>query len=300
MSDGREESKGTARRGRPSDTAEPSPAASERAAAAIRVAGRTQQWVADHLGVSERTLRRWLDGRPQNRGPTRVMAAALAGLLDAPELVGLWWPGPDSVGAPPTSSSAAPAGGGATDHRRTPVIVGSMTAILVVVAVVIVVAVSRGDKAALPVKTAKAPVSPGIASTGPAAVTCGSPAVGASAAAGTVTGNVCGVYAGNRLPAKTIGLWTKPGMSSGCDLDACPPGTVQAGRVAVGQTVSVSCVVGGGQMLRNGSSGEPGYYEDKKWVRIVRGQEVGQTGDYDLYLSNVWFLRDALPPLPAC
>jgi len=61
-------------------------------------------------------------------------------------------------------------------------------------------------------------------------------------------------------------------MSSGCELDACPAGTRQAGRIAVGQTLAVSCVVADGQMLRNGSSGEPGYYEDQRWVRLVPGQ----------------------------
>ncbi|MEU8606666.1 hypothetical protein AB0C29_01490 [Actinoplanes sp. NPDC048791] len=111
---------------------------------------------------------------------------------------------------------------------------------------------------------------------------------------------VSGQYAGNRIPAKTIGLWTKPGMSSGCELDACPVGTRQQGRVSVGQAVAVSCVVADGQMLRNGSAGEPGYYEDQRWVRLVPGQQVGQTGDGPLYLSNVWFLREALPPLSAC
>jgi hypothetical protein len=106
------------------------------------------------------------------------------------------------------------------------------------------------------------------------------------------------INAGEAHPAKTIGLWTKPGMSSGCELDACPDGTVQAGRVAVGQTITVSCVVADGQMLRNSSSDEPGYYEDQKWVRLEPGQQVGKSGDDDLYISNVWFLRDAPPPLP--
>ena len=267
MTNGSDEPKAPGRRGRPSDTAEPSTEASERAAAAIRAEGRTQKWVADQLGVSERTVRRWLDGRPENRGPTRETAERLARLLKTPELVELWWPPREPPAAPP-APPAVPADDGARSRRHRLRIAAGATAVLVLLGVLIGSAVSRGNPDP-PVDPASEPVTPGPAA--PAAG-CGSPTAGAPAAARTVTGKVCGDYAGNRAPARSIGLWTKPGMSTGCDLDACPPETKQAGRVTVGRNISVSCVVADGQMLRNGSAGEPGYYEDRRWVRLAPGQ----------------------------
>lgn len=280
MTDDDNGSKIQRRVGRPPDTAEPSPAASELSAAAIRDSGRTQKWVASKLDVSERSLRRWLDGSPSSRGPTLEQAKAFAQLLGKPELVDLWWPPENPIAPTPAPPHVPEEKKSTARNRRTLVIVaGALAAVL---AVIIGIAVARDDKAEPPV----APTAVPLATASPAG-------------SEPVKGKVNGEYAGNRVPAKTIGLWTKPGMSSGCDLASCPAGTRQAGRVSVGQTIAVSCVTDG-QMLRNGSSGDPGYYEDLRWLRLVPGQQVEQTGDDDLYLSNIWFLRDKLPPLAAC
>lgn len=294
--------------GRPPDTAEPCAAASELAAAAIRDSGRSRRSIAQALDVSERTLGRWLAGPPE-KGPVPDQARALARLLDKPELLSLWWPELDDAGraspapAPPgptpdPSATGAPELAGHADHlpvrRRRRLLIGAAAVVALIAAGVLGVTASRrAEPDSPPNPTATASQS---------AIPVGPPATGAGATpvAGALQGVVNGQFAGDRSPAKTIGLWTKPGMADGCALDACPAGTRQAGRVPVGRTIAVSCVVADGQMLRNGASGEPGYYEDQRWVRLVPGQQVEQTGNDQLYLSNVWFLREALPQLPAC
>lgn len=264
MTDNRDEPGNAARVGRPSRSADPSPAASAAAAQAIRDRGLTQAAVAEQIHVSERQLGRWLNGR--ERGPAPEQAEALAVLLDRPDLVHLWWP-PDRPDRRPRSIGPALAAGGL---------------VVVLVTLVIGFVVMRDDG------RPDAP-APEVSSRTP----------GPAVTSGPVTGVVEGRFAGDRAPAKTIGLWTRPGMTDGCDLDDCPPGTKQAGRVEVGRTIAVSCAVVDGQMLRNGASGEPGYYEDERWLRLAPGQDLGRTDD-DLYISNVWFLRDGLPPLPSC
>jgi transcriptional regulator with XRE-family HTH domain len=263
MTDNHDEPGNGGRVGRPARSAEPSPEAGDAARRVIRDKNLTQASVAARMGVSERQLSRWLGGT--DRGPTLEQAQALAEVLETPALVDLWWP---------------PGGVTGGNHRRL-LVGGGLLAVLLVVGIALLF--TRDDDPADPSPT---PTSLSSAAARPVAT-------------GPITAVVDGTFANNRPQAKTIGLWTRPGMSTGCDLDDCPAGTKQAGRVDVGATLAVSCVVLDGQMLRNGASGEPGYYEDERWLRLVPGQDVGEA-DSDLYISNLWFLRDDLPRLPNC
>lgn len=91
-------------------------------------------------------------------------------------------------------------------------------------------------------------------------------------------------------PIKTLGVWTKPSMNLDCHVSPCLDGTRQIAKVTLPETVTVVCVATG-QMIRNGTPGDAGYYEDNRWVHIAPHPNISQVG----YLSNVWFARNELP-----
>ena len=98
----------------------------------------------------------------------------------------------------------------------------------------------------------------------------------------------------------SVGLWSRPSTTTGCDRSPRFPGTELAGRVRPATLVQVSCVVSG-QRVRNGEPGRPGYYDDDRWLLVVPDDALGLTRPGDAYLANIWYARESLPAtVPSC
>lgn len=88
-------------------------------------------------------------------------------------------------------------------------------------------------------------------------------------------------------PSEPVALWDRPATTicssatPGCDTKA-----MRAGVVRHGQVVDTLCIARG-QVVRNGPPGEPGFYDDDRWVKLDHeGQEA--------FLSNTWYARSKL------
>ncbi len=95
-------------------------------------------------------------------------------------------------------------------------------------------------------------------------------------------------------PTEPITVWDRPATNiCSSATPECDPDATGAGVVQPGQRVDTLCVTKG-QVVRNGPPGEPGFYDDDRWVMIDSGGE-------EAFLSNTWYARSGLPrDLPSC
>jgi transcriptional regulator with XRE-family HTH domain len=273
-----------------------SPEAGARLANEIRRRKLTQARFAAGLHVDVRTVRRWISGEA---GPDRETAQRLATFLEDPEVV-QWWVYPDADPDPRADAgsaadpddaaeqtwwSAAPTW--VLEHRGLAALIGGVA----VLALVVIIVITSGPPVADPAPQQAS----GSASPSPAP-----PVVGTGADA-RLTAPVDGSMTAGRQDAKTLSLWSHPSTSSGCEISACQDGTSPVGTVRLPAEVVVVCVTVG-QEIRNGEPGQDGFYRDDKWLELAPGQDFGPAPPgQEMWLSNIWFLRDRLPDqLPQC
>ena len=116
---------------------------------------------------------------------------------------------------------------------------------------------------------------------------------GATALVPSFTAPVDGTGPGED-PTEPVTVWDRPATTiCSSDTPECDPEAERVGVVQAGQVVDTLCVAKG-QVVRNGPPGEPGFYDDDRWVMIdIDGTKA--------YLSNTWYARSGLPRnLPSC